>query len=373
MAKTFFLHNMEQKGCWYMRENALDFFMGAIAPTGFCGYYAQFLRDAQAGHLSLLKAGPGCGKSTLLCRAADVLLEQGETVELIHCAGDPVSLDAISCRAKRIYMFDATAPHAAEPKYPVAVEKIITLYDALDAEALQKNRAEIVALFEKNTALNERATRYITAAGSLLQDTARTALCFTDTEKARNFAAALGRRYIPMGKGTAGEDVRLLSAVTCKGLHFFDETITQLADTIVVLEDSFGAAGKVILNELRLEALAKGHHIITCYCSLSPFEKIEHLFIPSLRLCFATSNAYHPVHFDGQRTIHCTRFCNQEGLVLRQKRLKFNKKAIAELLTQAEKMLCEAKSCHDALEVFYTQALNFKKVDAVWDAIALTL
>ena len=364
---------MEQKGCLDMRENALDFFMGAIAPTGFCGYYAQFLRDAQAGNLSLLKAGPGCGKSTLLSRTADALLKQGETVECIRCAGDPASLDAIFCRAKHISMFDATAPHAAEPKYPVAVENVVSLYDALDVGMLRENKAEIVALFEKNAALSERATRYITAAGSLLQDTARTALCFTDTEKARSFAAALGRRYLPMGKEGASEDVRLLSAVTCEGICFFDKTITQLADTIVVLDDGFGAAGKVILNELRMEALAKGHHIITCYCSLSPFEKIEHLFVPSLRLCFATSNAYHTVQFDGQRTIHCTRFCNKEGLALRQKRLKFNKKAVAELLAQAQKMLCEAKSCHDALEVFYTQALDFKKVDAAWDAIALTL
>ena len=78
-----------------------------------------------------------------------------------------------------------------EPVYPVAFEDIVSLYRAVDRHKLQAHRSEIISLFRQNTALVERATRYITAAGSLLQDSMRVALSCTDTAKARAFAGTL--------------------------------------------------------------------------------------------------------------------------------------------------------------------------------------
>ena len=349
-----------------METKQLDFFLGALSPSGFCGYYSQLIADTTSNATTLIKGGPGCGKSTLLRRIAAHLLSQGETVETIHCAGDPASLDAVICKEKKLYVADATPPHAIEPKYPVAFENVVSLYTAIDRNALAENRSEIISLFGRHQELMDRSTRYITAAGSLLQDTARTAQCFTDLNKARTFASTLSRNYIPLGKGPSTEDVRLLSAVTLEGITFYAHTIPRLADTIVVLDDAYGCAAKAMLQVLRTEALAKGHSIITCYCSMSPYEKIEHLFIPTLRLAFVTSNVYHPITFENQRSIHCTRFCNKEGISLRKKRMRFNKKAILELLSQACALQMEAKTCHDKLETYYTNATDFSIVDRVF-------
>ena len=71
----------------HMQQQELDFFLGALSPTGFSSYYTQVVKDAETQTSALLKAGPGCGKSTLLRRIAAHLEEQGETVELIHCSG----------------------------------------------------------------------------------------------------------------------------------------------------------------------------------------------------------------------------------------------------------------------------------------------
>ena len=212
----------------------------------------------------------------------------------------------------------------------------MSLYRAVDRHKLQAHRSEIISLFRQNKALVERATRYITAAGSLLQDSMRVALSCTDTAKARAFAGTLSRRYISSSGEAPHEEIRLLSALTLQGIIFYSNTIAKLADTIVVLDDEYGAASRTLLYALREEALQKGHNIVTCYCSMSPYEKIEHLFIPALRLCFVTSNSYHPIQFSGQRTIHCTRFCNKEGLKLRRKRLHFNKRAVDELFAQVK-------------------------------------
>lgn len=70
----------------HMQQQELDFFLGALSPTGFSSYYTQVVKDAETQTSALLKAGPGCGKSTLLRRIAAHLEEQGETVELIHCS-----------------------------------------------------------------------------------------------------------------------------------------------------------------------------------------------------------------------------------------------------------------------------------------------
>ena len=156
-----------------------------------------------------------------------------------------------------------------EPVYPVAFEDIVSLYRAVDRHKLQAHRSEIISLFRQNKALVERATRYITAAGSLLQDSMRVALSCTDTAKARAFAGTLSRRYISSSGEAPHEEIRLLSALTLQGIIFYSNTIAKLADTIVVLDDEYGAASRTLLYALREEALQKGHNIVTCYCSMS--------------------------------------------------------------------------------------------------------
>ena len=54
----------------HMQQQELDFFLGALSPTGFSSYYTQVVKDAETQTSALLKAGPGCGKSTLLRRIA---------------------------------------------------------------------------------------------------------------------------------------------------------------------------------------------------------------------------------------------------------------------------------------------------------------
>ena len=162
-----------------MHETKLDFFLGSLSPSGFCSYFRKALPSLTDGTAILLKGGPGCGKSTLLHKTADVLARQGETLHIIHCAADPDSLDAVLCPARALAAVDATPPHALEPEYPAAYEQVLCLYDALDAEALQDQRQRLAQLSAQYRLSTERATRYITAAGSLVQDSLRVAQCCT--------------------------------------------------------------------------------------------------------------------------------------------------------------------------------------------------
>lgn len=353
-----------------MEGTRCDFFLGATAPGGFCGHYAQLVRDP-TWDVTLLKGSPGCGKSTLLRRVAEQLRACGHNVEAIHCGADPASLDAVVCAETRFCLVDATAPHVLEPVYPVAYENVLTLYNALDRNLLAAQRAEIMEQFRSYKALTERVARYVTAAGSLLQDTARTAQCFTDCTKARAFGVSLSRRYLPGSGSGAAEEVRLLSAVTCDGVVCFTDTIRTLADTVVVFDDPYGCAAKEILYALREQALSRGWFVISCYCSMNPYEKLEHLLVPALRLAFVTHSPWHPMPFPGQRIVHCSRFQSKEGEAMRRKRLRFNKKATAELLSQAIVLHGEAKRCHDALEAYYKNAMDFSALDAALEKLRI--
>ena len=146
------------------------------------------------------------------------------------------------------------------------------------------------------------------------------------------------------------------------GVTALSSTVPALADTIVVFHHEYGLCSRRILEELRRQALRRGCSIISCPCPLGCGE-IEHLFIPALRLAFLTSNSWHPMDFEGQKNIHCRRFEDKSKLHCRKKRLRFNRRAAAELLGQASAMQREAKLSHDAMEQLYGAAIDFAAVD----------
>ncbi|MDD3428980.1 MAG: hypothetical protein PHG02_03100 [Oscillospiraceae bacterium] len=339
------------------KEKKLDFLLGAVSPMGFAGYFSTVVKQGEWRSV-LIKAGPGCGKSTLMKKVADAFAEQGKTVELIHCSSDPDSLDGVICSEAKFCILDATAPHTLEPQYPVAVEEVLPLFQYMRSEILRPHQSEVVGYFNQCKILQERAVRYITAAGSLIMDSMRTAAMSVNIPKAEKYAKTLVQKMPNLNK-CGQEEIRLLSAITLRGPLFYKDTIEKLAKDIVVLHDDYGAVSSIILRSVRTALLEKGYDIITCYCAMAPYEKIEHIFVPALGKAWCTSNATHTLQLPKQKNIHClARFCNLDSLNLRKKRLQFNKKATRELFAQASLLQAEAKAAHDKLETYYVAALD---------------
>lgn len=349
-------------------KKSVDFFLGAVGPSGFRGYFEQ-LGGEPGIQLYLIKSGPGCGKSTMMRKIAQ---RAPDPVERIHCSSDPDSLDGVILRAPFAAVLDATAPHALDPAYPGAAEEVVSLYHTMDTGRLKAHREEIIALFRRCKCLQDRAARYIASAAGLLADSRRTAAGAADMEKVRAYANRLALRYLPRQGNQGRESIRLLSAVTPQGHKVFRDTIPTLADTLVVFHDEYGACSSLLMETLRRLALERGYHVVTCPCPLSE-EKIDHLFLPQLRLAFLTSNSWHPMEFEGQKNIHCTRFEAKERLRCRKKRLRFNRRAAADLLEQASAMQREAKASHDELERYYGGAIDFSAVEAAGSALEAKL
>ncbi|OLA35531.1 MAG: hypothetical protein BHW27_00720 [Faecalibacterium prausnitzii] len=334
-----------------IQSRSPDFFLGATTPAGFKGYFEP-LRREPGMQMLLIKSGPGCGKSTLMKHLAQAAEQQGQRIEKIHCASDPDSLDGVIFLDQKRAIIDATAPHVVEPDAPGADELVVSLYHTIDAGKLAPHRDEVKALFARNAALRGRAARYIASAGSLMLDSRRAEACSANFEKVRRYVKRLCTRLLPRTEGTAGEELRLLSAITPKGMVFYRGTVEALVS-------------RLLLELIRAEALARGYHIITCPCAMHPEDQIDHIFIPALRLAFLTDNLWHPIQLPGVQAVRCTRFVDRENLSGFRARLRFNDRAASELIDQAVALMAQAKNCHDELETYYRAAVDFDQVNAV--------
>ncbi len=56
-----------------------------------------------------------------------------------------------------------------------------------------------------------------------------------------------------------------------------------------------------------------------------------------------------------------------------RKRLHFNKRAVDELFAQASSIQKEAKECHDALEQYYIDAVDFTFLEKAYQYLLTTL
>lgn len=243
---------------------------------------------------------------------------------------------------------------------------MVDLSGCWDARRLFESREAIMTLAAKISRCHEHCCRFLSAAGSLLGDTYRLALDAVSPQKVQKAARRIAAAEFRGGGDVRGkESVRFLSAVTNLGQVQFDETARLLCDRICCIEDNHGAVSRLFLSVIRACAIEAGFDIISCYCPLSPFEKLEHVFIPRLRLGFMTVNDYHQPVAEPYKVIRSRRFTDPEILGRTRKRVSFNRKAAAQMLDQSARLLAEAKGFHDQLEEYYRKAMDFKKADKV--------
>ena len=344
----------------------LHFFLGANTPQGFVSRFDQLADPKDGWREFVIKGGPGAGKSTLMKKAYLEAAAHCKHAELIHCSSDVDSLDGVILHDIKTAIADGTSPHVIEPKYPGAFEQLIDLSNCWDAHQLFEDRESIMCLSAKISKCHEHACRFMGAAQSLLSDTYRIALDATETQKVAKAASRISQAEFKGGKNRRGkESVRFLSAVCNNGIRLFDETAKALCDRIYLIEDSYGASSRLLLSVLRSDALEAGFDIYTCYSPLAPFEKIEHLFIPQLKLGFMITDDFLKPDIAPWKIIRSRRFTDRESLKKTKKRIAFNKKASVQMLEQAGGLIREAKGIHDQLESYYIRAMDFQKVDQV--------
>ncbi len=337
----------------------IKFFLGANSNIGFKSYFEQL--QGQDLQLLILKGGAGSGKSSLMKRVLKFADARAHEIELIPCASDPHSLDAVIDHTQKFAIMDGTAPHVTDPHLAGVNSHIMYTGDLWDMRKLRSKKEEITPLAEKISDCHKGATSYIKSAAALLCENMSYAEKFIDREKADSFAHKIMNEAF--SKDTGCEKTRLLSAVSVGEIVFFDKTAFSLCDKVYVLCDKFGAAADYILSKIRLFSREENQEVIYCPCSIID-GKCDHLLFPKSGVAIVTQNSF--LEFTGGENIDADRFYKTLPLKPHlEKRLSLAK----EILPNAAECVKEAKTLHDDLEKYYIDAMDFSGMDALLSKI----
>lgn len=344
-----------------MDNLTVKYFLASNSCEGFVSTFKDCYNAADGWRAYIIKGGPGTGKSSFMKYMMAKAQDKGISAELFPCSSDPDSLDAVIFKEMKTVIMDGTAPHTVDPDYPGVCETILNFGEFWNEACFVGEKKEILSVTDKNKRLHKSAARYIKAVGSLMEDNLKIAALCTDNSKVKSFADRLCKRYIPQKGGKPYEWVRFLSGITPKGVVSYGGTVLNSCKTAVVIEDEIGTASDMIMRKIRDFSLKQGYEIITVKNAFLPSELTDHIIIPELSLCFMRESEYQHFSTD-MRRIHSRRFVNSKQLHKSKERLKFNKKAIRQLLYSACAILSEAKTVHDQMEKYYIEAMDFNSL-----------
>ena len=345
-------------------KQKIKFLLASKTKGGFVPLFDELRDPKSSKRLYIIKGGPGSGKSSLMKRVLKVLEDKKHSIEYIHCASDPSSLDAFIDYDAGIAMVDGTAPHIMDPGYPGAYDVIINMADCWDDMTLMQHKNKIILLSDTISICHHMATSCIASAAALLDSNMLYSKPYVKHDTVNDFIAKIIKKL----EGSKIDKVkkRLLSAVSVGETVFFDETIEELSKSIYVIPDMWGATSHALLSELHRTASALETPQIVCYCSIRTPDKIDHIIFPSAGISVTTANDFHRVK-DKKHIVIPDLMSPIPHTIEEQMSLHLNK--AKELIDIACKHIKRAKLLHDDLEAFYINAMDFSKVDFIYDSI----
>ena len=345
-------------------------FLGANTPQGFVSFFDELYNPYESCRPYIIKGGPGTGKSTLMKKVAKKCEKLGLATEMVYCSSDPDSLDGLIVPDLGISIADGTSPHLLEPKFPGACENIINTGAFWDSNRLREKADEIRSLTLENSIHHRRSVKYLSAVGSLVEENIRIGARYSDMDKIEGFSLRFTMRELPRKKNsTPGtRKKRFISALTPKGEVFLDSGIKALASRVIAIDDEYTAVSSTLLDRIGESAVRNGYDVIFCYCPLKPRMSCEHIIIPEKKLALITARSPHKTKIQADRVIHSRRFLH-EGINEHMAYLRFNRKLMRELTTEAISALRDAKAIHDKLEKLYVEAMDFEALGVYLDKL----
>lgn len=350
--------------------NKRHIYLGGNTRSGFAGFYDR-LTDVDSCNLYILKGGPGTGKSTFIKKVIAELDSYAHPMDIIHCSGDPESLDGVICRTAGLIVVDGTAPHSLDPYCVGARDNIINLGDFWDADKLRLYRDNIASLmFDKQVYYN-RAYSYLAAAGQIYDDSNYIISTSMDCEKLNQFICEL-----------AGEIFCGFSESCCHGYDFpfFATAITpagRRGDICSLvsgyktysIKTFYGINVSYVLESLKKRAHSCGLNTQSVYCGFDA-SVLEHLIIPELGVAVVTSNSYHAVDSsDSFYDYPIDAFLCEYTLYSAKEDLKYNNARFDELIDRAVRALNRSRIKHAEIEKIYYSAMDFDGLNRFCDSV----
>lgn len=335
-------------------------FCAANSGEGFISFF-DTLTDEKNQKIYYIKGGPGSGKSTLLKRLASM----AENAELIYCSGDPASLDGVVLPGQNAVVFDATAPHCFEPKYPGIGGNLIDLGEGWDPEKM--NKEKIIRLNDRKSEIYKSCYAILKSAKSIHDGVFAPISRHLDHERLISAGERILKQYALWENRdkTATVTNRFLSSISSNGRVTLTETMEQLGKKIIILDDRW-MVGSVLLSFLNCKLTENGIDHINGYHPLLGKEVLHHIIVPEADLSIVTKDGLFPIEISEEsiaRKLVIQNYISKEFLEDNKNKLSFLKRMERELLNIACDKLSEARSLHLEIESEYAKGTDFEATE----------
>lgn len=341
-------------------------FPGNNTTEGFFSFYEYILPQKNAKRIFCMKGGPGTGKSSFMKKLGNHFADLGYTIEFHHCSSDPASLDAVVIKELNVAILDGTSPHVVDPIHPGAVDEIINLGVAFDTNALSSHKEEIMNITKEISGNFQRAYRLFAGARSIHEDWAAMNTSALYMDKIYVLIDELKKKLLPSLHTKLGEERHLFStALTPDGIISYNEELSNEVNNIYVLKGGPGLKKSEILKALGHEAQRQGQFVEYFHDPLIP-DRIENILIPDLSLGLFTTNEISRITYNNTE-LDMKELCNGEILTSNSQRVLFDKRQFDILMNEGLSCITTAHELHDELETYYIGAMNFSKVDEIYE------
>lgn len=330
---------------------AKKYFSGSNSGTGFYNHFDGLVPAwGKLTRYFMIKGGPGVGKSTLMKAVVKQAQDAGEEVECFYCSGDPDSLDGVRLVKRGIVFADATAPHAMDPKYPGAVEEIVSLGDYIIRNKIVKYRDEIENLTKENKQGYSRAYAFLGAAAVLEEARYKETETCVDRKKLSVLAEELAevireKEACAVKENKSGERRLFLDAISCKGILSFHEEFFAGRSVYRMT----GECGDVVTDMLGSEIKGRKQEV---FCDpLRPHCR-RHMWLPEVAFGLTCGEGESGKTIDADKIL--AKSCPEMTKRYREESLR--------LKEQAVECLKKCKGIHDDLEKIYRECVDFGRV-----------
>ncbi len=329
--------------------NNNGYFAAANSRGGFVSFFRDIFRNGELDYLYIIKGGSGTGKSRLMREIAAAAENAGDETEYFYCSSDPLSLDGIILKKRRIGVIDGTPPHAEEPSLPGCCDEIINLGEFWDGKILKQNRDLIISLTERKKKLYRSAYSCLSAAGKATEAAELLTLPAIKKEKLSSWAERIAGRF--QKSAYPREEIRLTSAISHMGVCDTG-SFYNMASRRFVLNDPVRIA-PVVLSSLRKALWDTGNSVLL---SFSPLDtgNLNGIFIKNEGVSFTAIG-----EADKGSVINTDRFLDRDIYRENRAKIRFLRKSAEAMVISATETMKSIYRIHSDIEKIYASAMDF--------------
>lgn len=352
-----------------MSTKTRHYFVNGIAAQGFIDYFASNLQDLET--VTILKGGPGTGKSRFILSVAAACENKGLELEYIHCPFDPNTLDGVIVPDLKYAIVDGTAPHCVEPAAPGAIEEYVNLAAAWDSTKLKAHKDDILNRNRQISACYENAQKCFAEGLAVHDEWEKIYIKNMDFAKADKLTAEtiellLGDKRLDKAAATK---TRFFGTSTPSGSFDYVESLTAGIPKRYFLKGRPGTGKSTLLKKLVTASTERGFDTEVYHCGFDA-NSLDMVILPELNVCIFDSTAphlYEPTRTSDEIIDLYTK-CVKSGTDEKYRLELLGISARYKIAVQrGTRFLADAKKLHDELKMYYMEAIDRKKVDALCD------